>query len=33
MRGDRYNNLPLKQYIAKIIPELTKLINEKKNNN
>ena len=33
IRGDRHKNLSLNQYLYKIMPELTELINEKKNNN
>ena len=33
IRGDRHKNLSLKDYQYKITPELTELINEKKNNN
>ena len=33
IRGDRHKNLSLKQYLYTIMPELTELINEKKNNN
>ena len=33
IRGDRHKNLSLNQYLYTIMPELTELINEKKNNN
>ena len=33
IRGDRYKNLSMKQYLYTITPELVELINEKKNNN
>ena len=33
IRGNRHKNLSLNQYLCTIMPELTELINEKKNNN
>ena len=33
IRGDRNKKLSIKQYFTMIIPQLTKLINERKNNN